>query len=205
MAYSDFTLDSLRHKFGLTIAFTTGVFAGIAPMPLPPDVLASIQRNLPLAVGGSTEKARSEWLVAPLLAQIYHETNRQVVVLSGVEFNVDRKQGLHGFCDFLVSRSPGFITVDAPVLAIVEAKKEDLNTGVAQCVAAMVAARLFNEQKKHPTPTVYGCVTSGTAWRFLQLSGTTATIDLDEVYIDDAPQIFGILLYMARGKTQTTG
>lgn len=99
----------------------------------------------------------------------------------------------------MVSRSPGFITVDAPVVAIVEAKKEDLNTGVAQCIAAMVAARLFNEQKKHPIPAVYGCVTSGTTWRFLQLEGTTATVDLEEVHISESDKIFGILLWMARG------
>ena len=199
MAYSDFTLDTLRHRFGLNIAFTVGAFASVPPVVVPPDVAATVQKYLPLAVGGGTEKARSEYLVAPIVGQIYYETKRQIVVLSGVEFNVDRTRGLHGFCDFLVSRSPGFITVDAPVVAIVEAKKEDLNTGVAQCLASMVAARVFNEHKNQPTPTVYGSVTSGTAWRFLRLHETDAIVDMTEYGLSELDKILGILLDMARG------
>lgn len=94
MAYSDFTLDLLRHRFGLNIAFTVGAFASVPTVSVPPDVAAVVQKYLPLAVGGGTEKARSEYLVAPIVGQIYYETNRQIVVLSGIEFNVDRTQGL---------------------------------------------------------------------------------------------------------------
>lgn len=195
-------MDILRQRFGLHVKFTTGAFASVPPFPVPLDVAATVEKNLPLAVGGGTEKARSEYLVAPIVGQIYHESNREIVVLSGVEFNVDRKQGLHDFCDFLISRSSAFLTVDAPVVAIVEAKKEDLNTGVAQCLASMVAARLFNEHKKKPTPTVYGSVTSGTVWRFLRLHETDAVVDMTEYGLTELDKILGILLNMATGASE---
>lgn len=81
-----------------------------------------------------------------------------------------------------------------------EAKREDLSAGVAQCVAEMVAARLFNEKKKNPTPVVYGCVTSGQAWRFLRLEENAAQVDAPDLYISEMDRIFGILMYMATGE-----
>ncbi len=57
----------------------------------------------------------------------------RVTIFSGAEFSVGAAQGLCGFCDFLVSRSPTMLT--APVLAVIEAKREDLMAGVAQCIA----------------------------------------------------------------------
>lgn len=68
-------------------------------------------------------------------------TLRALKEQSGAEFSVGAAQGLCGFCDFLVSRSPTMLT--APVLAVVEAKREDLTAGVAQCIAEMYAAALF--------------------------------------------------------------
>jgi hypothetical protein len=53
-------------------------------------------------------------------------------VSSGKDFNVSSDRGLVGYCDFLLSRSPESISIQAPVCAIVEAKKKDINSGIAQ-------------------------------------------------------------------------
>jgi hypothetical protein len=45
---------------------------------------------------------------------------------------------------------------------------------------------------------IYGCVTSGTAWRFLQLEGTTVTIDLTDYAVPTADRVLSILLWMLR-------
>lgn len=199
MAYSDFTLDSLRSWFGLNIAFTTQFFAEVSSVSAPAELTLTVQKNRALAAGNGTKKARAAYLTAPVVGQIYHETNHQCVVLPGVKFNVSRKQGLTGFCDYLIVRSLMFMMVDAPVVAIVEAEKEDLNPATAQCIASMVAVQLFNEQKKQPTSVVYGCVTSGSGWRFLRLHEKEATVDLTEYGLSELDKILGILLYMARG------
>ena len=198
MPYSDFTLDSLKHRFEITIELVSGLFGDIPSSPVGDRLRAALDEGLPLAISQNTEKARSELIVAPVFLHLWQTMERRISVFSGVEFNVERKSGLSGYCDFLVSRSPNALSVDAPVLVLVEAKKEDLIVGIPQCVAEMVAAQRFNEHRKRPMNTIYGCVTSGTNWRFLQLRDKTATVDLSEFYIDDVEQIFGILLHMMR-------
>jgi hypothetical protein len=40
--------------------------------------------------------------------------------------------------------SPEQLAIEVPVVAIVEAKNENINRGIAQCLAEMVAAQRFN-------------------------------------------------------------
>ncbi|MHB1423943.1 MAG: hypothetical protein ACYC3I_12255 [Gemmataceae bacterium] len=42
--------------------------------------------------------------------------------------------------------------------------------------------------------TFYGCVSSGTIWRFLKLEGTQLRIDRPEYYLSDAGKIVGTLI-----------
>jgi hypothetical protein len=63
----------------------------------------------------------------------------------------------------------------------------------------MLAARLFNAQEDQPVSAVYGSVTSGSIWKFLQLVGNTVYIDLEEYHINSAGKILGILMHMAEG------
>jgi hypothetical protein len=53
----------------------------------------------------------------------------------------------------------------------------------------MWAARLFNAQEDQPISTVYGAVTLGSAWKFLQLVGNTVCIDLKDYYINNVGKI----------------
>jgi hypothetical protein len=106
---------------------------------------------------------------------------------------------LAGFCDFLIARSREIYYVQGPIVAIVEAKKEDLVGGLGQCAAEMVAIRLFNEREGTPLPAVFGCVTSGSIWRFLKLDQSKLFIDRAEYYLRDAAKILGILVSIARG------
>jgi hypothetical protein len=99
-----------------------------------------------------------------------------VNVFSGIAFDVDRVSGLCGDCDYLIARSDKIYYVEAPVVAVVEAKKEDIIGGLGQCAAELVAIRLFNDREKSTIPIVYGCVTSGTNWWFLKLEASTLTI-----------------------------
>ena len=42
-----------------------------------------------LALSINTEKARSEWLIAPLLAEVWERAAPRVSLYSGLDFNVD--------------------------------------------------------------------------------------------------------------------
>lgn len=198
MAYSDFTLRLLKERFGILATDADDLFADVPALPVSDFFHTLLKRHLPVVRGQGTDKARSEMIIAPLLVELREQTGHQVAVFSGTELSVDPAQGLYGFCDFLVSRSPTLLSVTAPVLAVVEAKREDLTGGVAQCIAEMYAAALFNARDGEPREALYGAVTSGTNWRFLRLHGLQAEVDLQEYFIEDVDKILGILRYMTQ-------
>ncbi|MDZ8109568.1 MAG: hypothetical protein RM338_28635 [Nostoc sp. DedQUE12a] len=193
MSYSDFTLDKVRKTFDLIISDKIDIFASIPPIECPPLLAEILQENIPLALASNTEKSRSEMIIAPILISIRKYLNNQISLFSGIDFSVDISQGLNGNCDFIISRSPELLILNAPVVTIVEAKKENINAGLGQCVAEMLAAKLFNEREGNNIKTIYGTVTTGTIWKFLKLIGQVVEIDLGEHYISEIGKILGIL------------
>ncbi|MBD2194081.1 MULTISPECIES: hypothetical protein [Calothrix] len=193
MAYSDFKLAEIIDAFGLTIQESSGMFASVQEQECS-DLLSTIlQENVDLAVAISSEKARSEMIISPILLEIRRKFNYKISFFSGVDFTVDSQRGLNGFCDFILSLSSEQLLVRSPVVVLVESKNENLRSGLAQCIAEMVAAQLFNERHQNPIKTIYGAVTIGTIWQFLKLEGNVVAIDLSEYYIKDIKKILGIL------------
>jgi hypothetical protein len=197
MAYSKFTVAGLEERFGMEIRVVEDLVGGY-PAVAPSELLRSIlHRNLPLALPSGSEKARSEWIVAPILAEVRELLGERISIHSGVEFVVDRKRGLDGFCDFLIADSPQQLVVEAPVLCAVEAKEHNLRLGIAQCIATMIAARLFNEREGKPERVIYGCVTTGSAWLFLKLADEKMVlVDQLEYPIRELDRLVGILVGM---------
>lgn len=194
MPYSNFTLEKVKQQFNLTTIEESEIFADVEPLS-PSDLLNQIlQDNLPIAIASNSEKARSEMIIAPILVEIKRRFSEQVNIFSGVNFNVDESQELNGVCDFLISKSPEKLIITAPIVTLVEAKKEDLNSGLGQCIAEMVAAQILNQKSNNPIFIIYGVVTSGTNWRFLKLKDTNIFIDLTEYYLRDLSKIIGILI-----------
>ncbi len=120
-------------------------------------------------------------------------------------YNVDAESGLKGVCDYLLSLSPLQLAVEAPVVAVVEAKNENVPRGIAQCLAEMVAAQQFNREQENSLPTVYGAVTTGSLWKFLCLKETLATVDETEYHVGQPEKIVGILLQMVREAMENGG
>ena len=194
MAYSNFTLPKVKEEFGLTVDETQNLFADV-PAVNPSDILSvTLQEYISLATAIGTKKARSEFLIAPILTEVRRQLNYQISLFSGTDFNVDIEKGLSGYCDFLISASREQFFISAPVIIVVEAKNENIIGGLGQCVAEMVAAQIFNQRQGLNIPVIYGVVTSGTAWRFLTLNGNLVCIDLVEYYIKEVDQILGIIL-----------
>jgi hypothetical protein len=194
MAYSDFNLAKVKETFGLTLDETQNLFQtviGVQPSSLLKQVL---DENLPLATAINSEKARSEFLIAPILSEVRRQIGYRVGLFSGTEFNVDPAQGLSGFCDFILSASGEQYFISAPVVMILEAKNENIIAGLGQCIAAMVAALIFNQRAGNEIETIFGVVTTGTNWKFLILDQATLQIDSTEYYIKEVDKILGILL-----------
>ncbi|MBX7173978.1 MAG: hypothetical protein K1X72_23610 [Pyrinomonadaceae bacterium] len=203
MAYSSFSALDLKNKFGVDQEFVDGIFTQIKPHKASDLLLANLKQNLNFALNQSTEKARSEFIIAPVFAELFVQGHGKVSIFSGVEFNVDRKLGLIGWCDFLVSRSSFQRELEAPVVIAVEAKQDDFKKGISQCIAEMIAARIFNEKNGKPIAKIYGCVTTGDVWRFLVLEDNLAKIETVSFDVrEDIERILGILYSMALGETE---
>lgn len=195
MSFRDFTLPKVQQDFGLMTDTSQQLFVDVAPVPLSETLRRYLNDFQPLGMSIPTEKGRSELLVAPLLAEVWRRSGHRVSLYSGVELNVDEAAGLTGVCDFLLGRSPQLFYVEAPVVAVVEAKRDSISDGLGQCAAEMIAVERFNRQRNQPHDAVYGCVTTGTLWRFLRLEGKRLDIDLDEYQIAQADRILGVLLH----------
>ncbi|MEB3178730.1 MAG: hypothetical protein VKL59_06855 [Nostocaceae cyanobacterium] len=193
MPYSQFTLESIETTFGINLQEQEDIFASVQEVKSSDFLAQALREYVPLALAISTEKARSELIVAPILVELKKQLPNQISLFSGREFNVDVSKGLSGFCDFLISRSPEQILIKAPVIAIVEAKNDNIQSGLGQCIAEMIAAQLFNQQKGNDINTIYGVVTTGTNWKFLRLRGQTVEIDLNEYFLVNVNKILGIL------------
>lgn len=196
MPYSQFTLRKVKEAFQLTLIEDQAHFASVSPQALSAELANILRENVPLALAINTEKARSELIIAPILVELRKLFDRQISLFSGIDFVVDASQDLNGFCDFMLSRSPEQLFLTAPVVAIVEAKNEDLVGGLGQCVAEMVAAQLFNRQEKNELAWVYGTVTTGSTWKFLKLQHQTVWIDNREYHIEQSAKLIGILVAM---------
>ena len=82
------------------------------------------------------------------------------------------------------------------MVAVAEAKNDNIRSGLGQCAAEMLAAQTFNERRGRPLPAVFGVVTTGTNWKFLRLEGAALVLDLTEYYIAQPERVVGILIAM---------
>jgi len=199
MAYSDFTLSKFKKNFNIRIDEETDLFANVEPTEISEKLSTSLEETTELALAINTEKARSEMIITPILLEVRRKANYQISLFSGSELNVDPETGLNGYCDFVISRSKEQLTINAPVMIIVEAKNENIKGGLGQCAAAMLAAQLFNQQEGNEIRTIYGAVTTGDIWKFLKLQGTDVFIDLNNYYIKEINKILGILCQGVQG------
>lgn len=197
MSYSQFTtLEMVEANFGIAIVDEVGIFDNIPESDYSNFLGQTLQENISLALAINTEKARSELIVTPILVELRKQFNYQISFFSGKEFNVDKKKGLNGFCDFLISRSSEQLLIKAPVVALVEAKNDNIQSGLPQCMAEMIASQIFNERRNNPISPIYGVVTTGTNWKFLRLTDQIMEVDLNDYFIDNIPKIIGILKYL---------
>ena len=196
MPYSSFTLDTVEETFQLEERGAAGIFAASEPVEPSTELANALAKKAPLAKAIGTEKAKSELIVADILVELREHFERRISLFSGIEFNVDAANDLSGICDFVISLSPGQFSLKAPVIVLVEAKRDSLTDGLGQCVAEMVAAQRFNAEKGNDIRCVYGAITSGTEWLFLKLEGQTLSIDMATYHISQCDKVLGILVSM---------
>jgi hypothetical protein len=196
MAFSDFVYPDLLTTFGLAERTVPNLFSHV-PMLSPSNVLRdTLAAFIPLATTAHSESARSIWLVGPVLGDLWTRYQGELNLIAGVDFEADPAARLTGRCDFVLSRGPQRSVIGPPVLLVFEAKRDCIPDGLAQCIAAMVGAQRYNLRRNTLVNPIYGCVTTGSLWKFMELSGTNLNVDLNEYTISQLDNILGILVHM---------
>jgi hypothetical protein len=150
MAYEDFTLETIDTTLGVTLQ-PADLFPALAPLPVPTWLQELLAKTMQLTL--LSEKARSEFIVVPILVAVRELSQDTIAIYSGQRLDVQPERGLVEECDFILARTPPVPVLRAPIVTIVEAKKNDIEVGLGQCVAQMVGARLFNERARRDNPS----------------------------------------------------
>ncbi len=180
MAYTDFTLSDLDEKFGVKNERKQLQFFS---KPVIPTERLQIELEESTEMPIKSEKARSEWIVVPILKELRTRNSKFFTIYSGDTLVGDKEAGLQGECDFILSKDTKSYEISIPIFQIVEAKRNDLDEGIKQCCAQLVGARKYNEKKGIITEKLYGCTTTGDVWQFIEYS--------DKLYIDDKKYYLG--------------
>lgn len=180
MAYTDFTLSDLDEKFGIKNERKQLQFFA---KPVIPTERLQIELEESTEMPIKSEKARSEWIVVPILKELRTRNSKFFTIYSGDMLVGDKEAGLQGECDFILSKDTKSYEISIPIFQIVEAKRNDLDEGIKQCCAQLVGARKYNEKKGITTEKLYGCTTTGDVWQFIEYS--------DKLYIDDKKYYLG--------------
>ncbi len=203
MAYESFSIEDIENQFAISIKDVKNLFSDVKTVQVSNNLQVILEDFVPLGSSIGTEKARSEFIIAPILAEVKKLSQNKVSLFSGTRFDVDKDKGLNGFCDFMFSFSSSQLSLSAPVCTIVEAKNDNLHSGFAQCMAEMIAAQMYNAQRNKHIQIIYGCVTTGSVWRFLKLEDNVIYLDNKEYYLDQLEQLLGIFLFATQSVQKT--
>ncbi|MDJ0674868.1 MAG: hypothetical protein QNJ36_05740 [Calothrix sp. MO_167.B42] len=114
-----------------------------------------IEEILPYA-SLSSEAARREILISPLIIDLVHYTKSEIFI----EYSIKVSEQLQGYLDYFLE--------NVNDLLVIEAKKEDLDYGMTQLIAELIALEQWQENQQQTY--LIGAVTTGKIWEFAQLN-----------------------------------
>lgn len=193
MAYSEATFPKLKSLYGILQDYKRLDLGTIPPLQPSRRLAEDIEEGTQMVI--NSEKAKSEFILAPIFKEL-QRNNPNTTLFSGISLNIEGEKLLNGTPDFMISARPRRANIEAPIFCVVEAKNGIIEEGFAQCAAEMYAARLFNQENNEPYETIYGAVTNAYDWVFLKLEHNTIFIDKERYFLNNLPQILGIMQYI---------
>ena len=127
------------------------------------DLKNRIEESLPY-ISLTSETARREFLIAPVIMELIHYTHAKVRVEYGLNIN----HQLKGVVDY-------YIKADNQLL-VIEAKNADLERGIVQLAVELIA---FDNWFPIDNPILYGAVSIGNIWQFVILHRESKEITQD--------------------------
>ena len=125
MAYTGYSkLEHLQKRLGIAtnqMEWLPATFVAVKPSSILLQYLADAKLE-----SLRTEKAKSEYVIAPIIKELRRNNPNRFSSFSGFELSVDKSLGLTGFCDFVLSSEPFKAEITAPIFCLVEAKKDNI-------------------------------------------------------------------------------
>jgi hypothetical protein len=191
MAYRDFKREDLRIKFAVN-EVGTDIFDVSKIKLIPPSEKLKMDIIDAQLINLSTEKAISERLVAPVLAEV-RRNNKDFQIFSGETITGDKKLGLNGEIDFIFARTPITTKPDTPIFCVTESKIGRVIEAFPQAMAQMLGVRYFNKNRGSDIEIIHSIVTDGTTWRIMKLEGNTVFVDQTNFSTQNLPILLGVL------------
>ncbi len=179
--------DEILAQFGYRLEIGEWAWP-VAPPPPQTSALKDRLRQLLPLVSLSSETARRELLVAPVLTEVALHCR----VPLRLEYPLMVNNWLKGSLDYLLRGKN--------ILLVVEAKKEDLTRAFVQMAVEMIALA-----QVEPQAQIYGAVTIGSIWQFGQILVDPQTIRQDLTLYrvpEDLETVAGILTAMVGDPSQ---
>ena len=133
----------------------------------------------------TSEQARREFLIAPVIRTVCRQTKQQVKV----EYPITVNQWLKGTLDYYFRD-----------LLVIEAKRDNLENGFTQLAAELIALDQWTTSDR---PILYGAVTTGNDWRFGMFNRSTRCVTQDlKLYRvpEELGQLVSILVGLIRSE-----
>jgi hypothetical protein len=127
------------------------------------ELKARIEESLP-RLSLTSEMARREFLIAPVLTDLLHYTQATL----NVEYPVVVSNQLKGSLDYLLQNHQTFL--------VIEAKNEDLERGFVQLAVELIALDQWLESDQ---PILHGAISTGNIWQFGQFDRASRQITQD--------------------------
>ncbi|MCU0446641.1 MAG: hypothetical protein MUE85_17175 [Microscillaceae bacterium] len=159
-----------------------------------PDYLRSeleyVMTHIPYKV---SEAAIRENILYPVLKEVFKRYDDSLMLWANKSISYNKE--LSGMPDYILAKQSerGKIIFGKPLLAVVEAKKDDFEGGWAQCLLEMYTIQKINGKPELP---IYGIVSNGDNWEFGKLENTLFTENEKFYTIQQLDELFAIVVWL---------
>ncbi len=189
MAFKKFKLiDDVIDKYQLS--FKKENFLVKTAVPVPDSLKSDLEYVMSTMPYKVSEAAIRENILYPILKEVFRKYDDTLMLWANKSIAFDKELG--GIPDYIVAKQSarGKIIFGKPLLAVVEAKKDDFEGGWAQCLLEMYTIQKINGKPELP---VFGIVTNGDNWEFGRLENDLFTENESFCTILDLDTLFGVL------------
>jgi hypothetical protein len=193
--FSSFTLPKAFKQLGVTQLQAWQIQAAvIAPSPFFQERLSRLQRVFDLRNYEESKKLLIDAICEEAILPF-----ERLKIWKGAALESDT---LIGNVDYLIAANQAYL--EAPMVCVIEAKKDDFVQGLAQCLVEMQACQWQNRQLGKNIDVI-GIVTNGDAWQFYRLTTTGEAYETLLYSLSDLPAILGALHFIFQNCQQNLG